>query len=135
MDENNKVCETPKIPGVLELAYIGDAVYELKIRKHLLEKYPGRVDKMHKKAVLYVSAAGQARVVRSMLNGFLTDEEARLVKRARNHKVTSSPRGTNIKEYKLATGFEALLGYLEISGLDDRLNDIVSEAIRIIEGK
>lgn len=117
------------------LAYLGDAVYEVRIRRMLLEHGPQGVDKMHKTAVRYVSASGQAKAVKHLMDGFLTDEEVRLVKRARNHRTSSRPRGSDPREYKLATGFEALIGYLEIIGDDKRLDEVFVETVRIIEAE
>lgn len=115
------------------LAYLGDASYEIYIRRMLIER-GGRVDKMHVKAIKYVSADGQALAVKTMLKSeFLTDDEIRLVKRARNKKITSHPRGADNRSYKLATGLEALLGYLELEGDRERLQNIAAEAVRIID--
>ena len=115
------------------LAYMGDAVYEVRIRKMLVERGPMDVDKLHHEAVRYVSAEGQAKAVKSMIREFLTDEEIRLVKRARNHRVTSHPRGADPREYKLATGLEALLGVLFLDGQHERMIAVVNEAVRVID--
>lgn len=115
------------------LAYLGDAVYEVRIRRMLLERGPLNVDKIHKTAVRYVSASGQAKAVKRLMDGFLTEEEVKLVKRARNHRTSSRPRGSNPREYKLATGFEALVGYLEVVGDFERLDEVFDEAVRTIE--
>lgn len=115
------------------LAYLGDAVYEVRVRRMLLERGPLNVDKIHKTAVRYVSASGQAKAVKRLMDGFLTEEEVKLVKRARNHRTSSRPRGSNPREYKLATGFEALVGYLEVVGDFERLDEVFDEAVRTIE--
>ena len=115
------------------LAYMGDAVYEVRIRRMLIGRGRTGTDKLHREAVRYVSAEGQAKAVRSMIQGFLTDEEVKLVKRARNHRVTSHPRYVDPKEYKLATGFEALVGFLYLEDQSERLEEILSEAVRVIE--
>ena len=115
------------------LAYLGAAVYEVRVRRMLLERGPLNVDKIHKTAVRYVSASGQAKAVKRLMDGFLTEEEVKLVKRARNHRTSSRPRGSNPREYKLATGFEALVGYLEVVGDFERLDEVFDEAVRTIE--
>ena len=115
------------------LAYLGDAVYEERIRRMLVESGMVRVDRMHKTAVRYVSASGQARAVRILMNGFLTEEETLLVKRARNHRTSSRPRGADPREYKLATGFEALIGYLEVTDDHKRLDEVFDRAVEAIE--
>ena len=124
----------PKVTNTTALAYMGDAVYEVYIRNFVIEHGPTRVDAMNRKKIRYVCADGQARVAREMLaSGFLSEEEARLVKRARNHTQTPKPRGTTPMDYKLATGFEALVGYLYLDGKTERLQEVVTEAMRIIE--
>jgi len=115
------------------LAYMGDAVYEVRIREMLIEHDPHDVNRLHKRAIRYVSANGQAKAVKEMLNGFLSEDEARLVKRARNHRTLSRPRNTDPKIYKLATGFEALVGYLFLAEEEERMDEVIQEAIRIIE--
>ena len=116
------------------LAYLGDAVYELMIREWLVEKRPNNVDKSHKTAIKYVSAEGQAKAAKSMMaDAFLSEEEERLLKRARNHRTMSKPANADPKNYKVATGFEALIGYLHLLGEEGRLQEVVAEAIRIID--
>lgn len=116
------------------LAYIGDAVYELEIRTRLLGVVPGDANKAHKQAIKYVAAEGQAKAARQMMdNGFLTEEEERLLKRARNHRTMSKSAAADIRDYKVATGLEALCGYLHLSEQEDRLAEIVNEAVRILD--
>jgi len=118
------------------LAYMGDAVYELAIRTMLVEDKPDNVHKVHKKAIKYVSSEGQAKAAREMLaSGFISEEEERVLKRARNHRTTSMPKNAEVKTYKLATGFEALIGYLHMSEQQERLQEVINEAIRIINGE
>lgn len=118
------------------LAYLGDAVYELNIRKMLiLREESHRADTLHHKAKAYVSAKGQSKAVKALIKDFLTDEEVKLVKRARNHKTTSHPRGADPVEYKLATGFEALIGDLYLRGESARLEEIIRLATGIIDGE
>ena len=118
------------------LAYLGDAVYELQIRELIIEGLPHDAGRAHHAAVRYVSAEGQARAARTLLaEGFLTEEEERLLKRARNHRSMSRPAHADPKDYKLATGFEALLGYLHLLGDMQRLAEIATEAVRIIDAR
>ena len=84
-------------------------------------------------AVPFVKASGQAQAVRELMKGFLTDEELALAKRARNHRTSSKPRNADPVEYKLATAFEALIGALYLSGETDRIEEIIGEALNIIE--
>ncbi len=113
------------VDNSLALAYLGDAVYELYIRKHLLEKGICKVNDLQKEAVKYVSAKAQSDFLEKMLNdNFLTDEEIVIVKRARNHKSHSS-KSTDIVTYKRSTGLEALIGYLEMKDNISRIDEIM----------
>ena len=116
------------------LAYLGDAVFEVIVREKIVCEKPGDVGRAHHTAVRYVSAAGQALAVRAMLaEGFLTEEEEQIYKRARNHRAMSRPQNADPREYKIATGFEALLGFLYLSDDRQRLREIAAEAVRIVD--
>ena len=121
----------PRQTNTTALAYIGDAVYEIYVRERVLaasgEKNGGavsgiasgkqkafgaHVDALHRRAIRYVRAEGQAKAIKAMLaEGFLTAEEEALVKRARNHKSASKPKNADAMDYKYATAFEALIGF------------------------
>ena len=109
----------------LALAYLGDAVYEVYIRKHLISgNY--KVKNLQEKAIKYVSAKGQSYYLDKMISdNFLNEDELLVVKRARNHKVLSHPKNTSIIVYKKATGLEALIGFLEISSNQKRIDEIM----------
>lgn len=97
----------------LNLALLGDAVYDLYIREYLIKKYNMKVNDIQTKLISYVSAKSQALVMEEMINkNILTEEEMAVYLRARNAKVKSKPKNASIIAYKVATGFEALLGYL-----------------------
>ncbi len=116
------------------LAYMGDAVFEVIIREKIVCEKPGDTDRAHHTAVRYVSAAGQAAAARTMISaGFLTDEETALFRRARNHRSMSRPVNADPKVYKIATGFEAVLGYLYLTDQRERLREIAAEAVRIVD--
>ena len=116
------------------LAYLGDAVFEVIVREKIVMEKPGDVGRAHHTAVRYVSAAGQAMAARAMLaEGFLTEEEEQIYKRARNHRAMSRPQNADPREYKIATGFEALLGYLYLADERQRLREIAAEAVRIVD--
>ena len=115
------------------LAYMGDAVYEVYVRKRVMETGQVNADRLHIMAVPYVKAKGQAEAVRRLLEGFLSENEAALVRRARNRRTSSKPKNADLMDYKMATAFEALIGYLYLSGEADRLEEIMAEAVRIIE--
>ena len=116
------------------LAYLGDAVFEVIVREKIVTEKPGDVGRAHHTAVRYVSAAGQARAAKAMINeGFLTEEEAKIYRHARNHRSMSRPQNADSREYKIATGFEALLGYLYLCDERQRLREIAAEAVRIVD--
>lgn len=110
----------------LALAYLGDAVYELYIRKHLTSQGNFKVKDLQAMSTNYVSAKAQSNFLDKMINqNFLTAGELDIVRRARNHKVLSHPKNTSIITYKKATGLEALLGYLEQKNDKQRINEIM----------
>lgn len=116
----------------LALAYMGDAMYELKIRHYLLQKEMYDVNTLQKVSTNYVSAESQAKILDDLINNnVLNEEELSIIKRARNHKIKSKPKHASVVTYKKATALEALFGYLYLKGLIDRINDIM---IFILEG-
>ena len=116
------------------LAYLGDAVFEVIVREKIVCEKPGDSGRAHHTAVRYVSAGGQAKAARAMIaSGFLTEEELALYKRARNHRSMSRPQHADPRDYKIATGFEALLGYLYLADDRQRLREIAAEAVRIVD--
>lgn len=114
------------------LAYIGDAVYETYIRSHVLKSGKTHVDVLHNLAVKYVRADGQALAIKKLFDR-LSLEEQRLVKRARNHKSMSRPKNADIITYKWATALEALIGYLYLNGDTQRLEEIISMSIQVMD--
>lgn len=114
------------------LAYLGDSVYELYVRRHVLEKGLVNADRLHQIAVKYVRAEAQGGALKEMLE-FLTEEEVALVKRARNKKISSKPKNVDPVIYKWATALEALFGYLYLSENKDRLEEIIKMTIESIE--
>ena len=112
--------------NIIALAYLGDSIYEVYIRKKLLELGIQKVELLQKKAVDYVSAKGQAKILTHLIdNNLLTKEELDVVKRGRNNKRSNHPKNTNIVTYKLSTGFEALIGYLYLNNNLKRLKEIL----------
>lgn len=125
--------------NIAALAFIGDAVYELYVRKHVMETGTAHSDVLHKMAVEYVSAEGQAKVIKALIDEELTEDELALVKRARNHRASNSKktrasrRGGNLMTDKYATAFEALVGELYLREDKDRLDYLVNRSFDIIE--
>ena len=113
--------------NVLVLAYLGDSVYENYIRKYLINTGIGNVNDLQSESIKYVSAKAQAKYMDLLINdNILTEEELNVFKRARNYKTTSHPKNTDIITYKIATGFEAVIGYLEFVNKEDRIKEIIN---------
>lgn len=117
----------------LVLAYLGDTVYETYIREYLIRQNTQRkVNDLHKLAIKYVKAKAQATIIHEV-EIELTEEESKIYKRGRNQKSNTSPKNADIIDYKHATGFEALVGYLYLNNEIERLQYIINKGIKIIE--
>ncbi|NLY44624.1 MAG: Mini-ribonuclease 3 [Tissierella sp.] len=103
----------------LQLAYVGDAVYELLVRTYILDKN-SNVNQLHKKATKYVKADAQSEIIH-YIEEYLTEDEKHIVKRGRNAKTNTSPKNSSIIDYKYATGFESLFGYLYLTKQNSRI--------------
>lgn len=103
----------------LQLAYVGDAVYELLVRTYILEKGLN-VNQLHKKVTKYVKADAQSEIIH-YLEEHLTEMENNIVKRGRNAKTNTSPKNSSLIDYKYATGFESLFGYLYLTKQNGRI--------------
>lgn len=113
----------------LVLAYIGDSVYDVYVRTMIIAKGNKPVNKMHNEATHYVKASEQARIFHSIEN-LLTEEEMSVFKRGRNAKSATMPKHAEITDYRHATGFEALVGYLYLNGQVDRLMELLDAGIK-----
>ena len=111
----------------LTLAFLGDAVYELFIRSNLTKDTNTSPNVLHKRAVQYVKASAQCEAYDKMEH-LLTEEEIRMFKRGRNSKVNTKAKNADLAEYKKATGFETLIGYLYIKGDNNRLYELLDIA-------
>jgi len=112
----------------LVLAYVGDAVYELYIRSYLIRKGNIPVNKLHKQATLYVKARAQSDIIHRIEQN-LTQEEFAVYKRGRNAKSATVPKNADVNDYRHATGFETLIGYLYLSGNIERLKKLLDQAV------
>jgi ribonuclease III family protein len=124
-----------KAPGEMSpllLAYLGDAVYEVFIRSHLVARGFFRPHDLQREATRYVSAGAQAKVYRA-LEGELADEEREILKRGRNAKSGSVPKNAKVTDYRMSTGLEALIGYLYCLGEEQRLTQLMQKAIVTVE--
>lgn len=107
----------------LTLAYIGDGIYEIAVRRYLLESGIKKADKIHKEAVKYVKATFQSGFYHFLAEK-LPEEELAVMKRGRNAKTGHQPKSSCVAEYHNATGVEALIGALWLSGHQERLDAI-----------
>lgn len=114
------------------LAFLGDAVFETYVRNYLVLTMKADADKLHRAAVKYVRAEAQAQAMKQLLPG-LSEEELNLVKRARNKKISTKPKNADPVLYKWATAFEALIGYLYLSGDKVRMEEIITESMESVK--
>lgn len=118
----------------LKLAFVGDAVFENYIRIYLVLTNKLTTHQLAMESSKYVSAVAQNRVVRA-LKPLLREEEWEIVLRGRNQNPKTVPKNAKVGEYRYATGFESLLGYLALTGEMNRLEEIVRLAISVAEGE
>lgn len=113
----------------LTLAYIGDCVYDLVIRTVVVERGNEPANKLHKKTVTYVKAQTQAAMIEALVP-FLTEEEEAVYKRGRNAKSYTSAKNASISDYRKATGMEALVGYLYLTGQEARIMELLKKGLQ-----
>ncbi len=116
----------------LTLAYIGDSIYDLIIRTVVVERGNRAAANLHKKAIKFVNAATQAAMVEAIMEE-LSEEEQGVYRRGRNAKSYTTAKNASIGDYRKATGFEALLGYLYLQDNMDRVIEIVKLALTRLE--
>ena len=115
----------------LQLALVGDGVYELFIRNSILSNnLELNAHKMHVKAIGYVKAKSQS-IIMHEIEDKLTENESYIFKRGRNAKSATVPKNADVRDYRMATGFEALVGYLYLIGDTERLEFIFNTALSI----
>lgn len=111
------------------LAYIGDAIYEVMVREMLIKKGYQKVDNLHREAIKYTSAIGQKEALDKIYDLF-TDMEVSIFKRGRNANTDRKARNASLGDYKQATGFEAVIGYLYLEKQLDRLSYLLEQIIK-----
>jgi len=117
----------------LQLALIGDGVFEVFIRSYILTKNTSlSANKIHVKAIGYVKAKSQSCIMHQ-IEEYLNEEEEAVYKRGRNAKSPTVPKNAEVRDYRMATGFEALIGYLYLIGNKERLEFIFNKSIEIIK--
>lgn len=120
----------------LVLAYMGDAYYELFIRNMLVYQANEQVEKLHKKTISYVKASAQAAIIDHYIDAeMLTEEEMAVFKRGRNTKSHTIPKNAVPSEYRKATGFEALIGFLYLKGDTERTEELIKAGVRFLDEK
>lgn len=123
-----KNIEDVRMLSPLVWAYVGDSVYELYIRTHLVNISNAKPHKLHVESIKYVKAEAQANILKKIYDN-LSDEEKEIAKRGRNCENHHIPKNANVDEYSHSTGFEALIGFLYLTKQDDRLKEILSRCI------
>lgn len=123
-----KVEEVPS----LSLAFLGDAIYAVHIRTYLLREKPRlKPEELHREANLWVSARAQSRALLHLRKeSLLTEEEWEIAKRARNKSSATRAKNASIKEYRNASGIEALIGYLDLTENQERIEALMHEIIK-----
>jgi len=122
-EEFNKI-EKPELLNPLVLAYIGDAVYEVYVRIYIAKKGLVKTNELHKESIAFVSANAQSNIL-TKLEEHLTEEELDIIRRGRNAHSNTIPKNASIADYKKATAFEALVGYLFLKNDIKRLEEII----------
>lgn len=117
-----------KMLSPLVWAYVGDSVYELFIRTHLVNYSNAKPHKLHIEAIKYVKAKAQADILKK-IHDSLTEEEKDIVRRGRNTENHHVAKNADLADYTQATAFEALIGYLYLSKQDERLKEILNMCI------
>lgn len=118
----------------IALAYLGDAVYEVYIRQHLLKEGMTKPTKLQRRATHFVSAKAQAALVSLMEEQeLLSETEWQYFKRGRNANSHTHAKHTSVLTYRISTGFEALFGYLKLAGKDKRIDELAQWCIDQVE--
>ncbi|HFI0042782.1 TPA: Mini-ribonuclease 3 [Streptococcus suis] len=128
-----KAVDVNLINGIA-LAFEGDAVYSMYIRRHLIFKGLTKPNQLHGEANKYVSAKAQASLISALLEAqLLTEKEEEIYKRGRNANSHTKAKNADVVTYRMSTGFEAVLGYLHMTEQMERLDELVGWCIDKIE--
>lgn len=116
----------------LTLAYLGDCVYELEVRKHFISAGLTKVDELHKTVTKYTCAEKQSEIMKYLIDySVLSDEEILMFKRGRNSKVNKTRKNLSNQDYLAATGFESLMGYLYLIKDEKRIAELVKISLTL----
>lgn len=126
--------QRPNDYNPLVLAYIGDSLYDVYVRSRIISEHGGlNAHKMHVRAIRYVQAHGQSEAVK-YIEPELSEEELAAYKRGRNTKSYTVPKNADVGEYRRATGFEALMGWLYVGGKTERMNELMEKSFNAVSG-
>ncbi len=114
----------PNVYSALTLAYLGDCVYELYVRSHIVKDGNAKVNDLHRLATSYVRANAQAEFYHK-IKSILTEEEDAAFRRGRNAK-SQPPKNADMMDYKIATGVETLIGHLYVKGETERISELIT---------
>ena len=118
----------------IALAFEGDAVYSMYIRRHLIFQGLTKPNQLHREATKYVSAKAQANLISFMLEeGILTEKEEDIYKRGRNANSHTKAKNADIVTYRMSTGFEAVMGYLHMTEEIERLEELIDWCVKRVE--
>lgn len=131
-DLNEKVYSKAELLQMkpLAMAFVGDCVYELYIRNFLITERYRDVNELHRRSVFFVKASAQAYILHK-LDAELTEEEKNFVRRGRNAHPHTVPKNADVADYRYATAYEALIGFLYLSGNSERLDYILKKSVEI----
>jgi len=126
LDVLGKEPQNANLLSPLNLAFIGDAIYEVVIRTAVLEQGNAPVNRLNAYARSYVRAQGQSKIMHCLLeNDELSPQEMTIYKRGRNAKSSTTAKNASVSDYRTATGFEALMGYLYLDGQSARMLELI----------
>lgn len=133
LSNNNQISvESSKDRNSLVFAFVGDAVFSLFVRSYLADISTAKAGVLHTEASKFVRASYQKKLL-EILEPVLTDDETSIILTSRNAKTNNVAKNSNLEEYKKSTSFEALLGYLYLTGKTDRLNQILNLCLENIK--
>lgn len=131
MEEFKNKIDSRMINGS-DLAYVGDAYYELYIRMYLLSLGITKPSELHDMTRKFVSSVAHAKIINAILDSF-TESEIDVYHRGRNYNYRHKPKNANVSEYVKSSGFEAVIGYLYLTNQNERLEEVIKKAIAVIE--
>ena len=133
-NENNSIITKARAKDYnsLVFAFVGDAVHTLFVRTYLASNSTAKAGKLHTLSNGFVKASSQAKILDN-LEEFLTEDELQICKTARNVKNKTVAKNADLEDYKKATSFEALIGYLYLTNQTSRMNEILNKSIKIVE--